>query len=97
MDWWNVLVSVIIPILSVAIVFFVKRKLLWTAPLISTVITFAFYVAAHCSVGISLARLLSNDEWSAFFFLAMIIHFGIAVVLTLIAYFAGYILNKKHK
>ena len=36
MNWWNVTVFGLIPILSVAIIFYFKRKFLWAAPLIST-------------------------------------------------------------
>lgn len=35
MDWWNILIFGVIPVLTVVIMFIVKRKLLWIAPLIS--------------------------------------------------------------
>jgi Na+/melibiose symporter-like transporter len=49
---------------------------------------------------ISLSEMLeffSNNEWRGFFILAMLMHFGIAVVLTAIAYFVAYILKRKRK
>lgn len=44
MDWWNVVFFGVIPILTVAIIFFVKRKFLWMAPLISTILGVAISV-----------------------------------------------------
>ncbi len=60
MDWWNVSVFGIIPVLSVLLVFFVKRKLLWVAPLISTVLSVVISV-------IAMPSFLSNREARAMF------------------------------
>lgn len=92
-DWWNVLIFGIIPILTVAVIFIVKRKLLWAAPLISIALAFIAYMVALAPI--TIAELFSNGEWRAFFFLAMLMQFVITVVLTVIAYFVAYILKRK--
>ena len=61
MDWWNVSVFGIIPVLSVLLVFFIKRKFLWVAPLISTVVSVVISVIAIPSI-------LTNSEGRAMFF-----------------------------
>lgn len=95
MDWLNILIFGIIPVLSVAIIFFVKRKYLWTAPIISTVLAFITYMIAL--MPITIVELFSNNEWRAFFILAMLMHLGIVVILTLIAYIIGYIHKQMQK
>jgi len=39
MDWWNVSVFGVIPVLTVLLLFCVNRKNLWSAPIISTILT----------------------------------------------------------
>lgn len=86
-DIWNVLVFCVIPVLSVAIVFCVKRKHLWAAPLIST----ALYVIANIIV---MPSILSTNEYRAMFFgICIPMHIVIAVILTVIAYIAAHILK----
>lgn len=88
-DIWNIFVFGIIPILSVVIVFYVKRKFLWVAPLIST----ALYVIANI---IAMPSILSYNEYRAMFFgICIPMHFVIAVVLTVIAYIAAHITKSK--
>ena len=91
MDLINILIFGIIPALTVAVIFIVKRKLLWVAPLISAVLAFITYMIALAPITIE--KLFSENEWRAFFLLAMLIHLVISVVLTVIAYFAAYILK----
>lgn len=93
--WWNVLIFGIIPILTVAFIFIVKKKLLWIAPLISTVLAFISYMIAL--VPITIVELFNNGEWRGFFLLAMLMQLVITVVLTVIAYFVVYILKQKQK
>ena len=89
MNWWNISVFIIIPVLSVVIVFFVKKKLLWTAPLISTGSSVIVSIIAMPSI-------VSYGEHRAMFFmLAVPIHLVISVILTVIAYFAAHILKQK--
>ena len=85
----------IIPVLTVAVIFIVKKKLLWIAPLISTVLAFTSYMIAL--VPITIVELFSNNEWRGFFLLAILMQLVITVVLTVIAYFAAYILKRKQK
>lgn len=91
MDWWNILIFGVIPVLSVLLVFIVKRKILWIAPLISTV--FSIVVSM-----IAMPSLLSNNEHSAMFWgISIPIHLVIVVILTAIAYLVAYILKRKQK
>lgn len=94
-DLWNILIFGVIPVLTVVVVFIVKRKLLWTAPLISAVLAFITYMIALAPM--TIAEIFSNGEWRGFFLLAMLIQFAITVVLTVIAYFVAYILKQKQK
>ena len=96
MDWWNVLIFGIIPVLTVAIMFFFKRKLLWVSPLISTVLAFITYMIALAPI--TIVELFSNNEWRGFFILAMLLHIVIVVTLTTAAYFITRLLKEKpHK
>ena len=79
MDWWNLSVYGVIPVLTVVTIFFVKRKLLWLVPLISTGVSFLISVMAMPSI-------LSVSEYRGFLLWAMILHFAIAIILTIIAY-----------
>ena len=89
-NWWNISLFCIIPILSVVIVFFIKRKFLWIAPLISTVVSVVISI-------IAMPSLLSNREHRAMFFGIVIpIQLVIVIVLTVIAYFVAYILKRKN-
>jgi len=91
MDWWNVSVFGIIPVLSVLLVFFIKRKFLWAAPLISTVLSVVISV-------IAMPSFLSNREARAIFFgISIPMHLVIVVVLTAIAYLVAYLLKRKQK
>ena len=98
MDWWNVLIFGVIPVLTVIIIFNFKKKLLWIAPLISTALAFITYMIALELISFSeMLKFFSYSESRGFFILAMLMHFGIAVVLTAIAYLAAYILKRKKK
>ena len=93
--WWNFLIFGIIPVLTVAVIFIVKKKLLWIAPLISTVLAFISYTIAL--VPITIVELFSNGEWRGFFLLAILMQLAVTVFLTVIAYFATYILKRTQK
>ena len=93
--WWNILIFGIIPVLTVAVIFIVKRKLLWIAPLISTVVAFISYMIAL--VPITIVEVFSNGEWRGFFLLAILMQLAVTVFLTVIAYFATYILKRTQK
>ena len=88
-DIWNIFVFGVIPVLSVVIVFCVKRKFLWVAPLIST----ALYVIANI---IAMPSVLRYNEYRVMFFgICIPMHFVIAVVLTVIAYVVAHIPKPK--
>ena len=92
MNWWNiwnVLVFGVIPVLSVIIVFCVKRRFLWATPLLST----ALYVIVNI---IAMPSILSYNEYRAMFFgICIPLHFVIIVALTVIAYIMAHILKQK--
>ena len=90
---WNVLIFGVIPALSVVILFFAKRKLLWIAPLVSTALAFTAYMISFAPI--SIVEVLSNNEWRGFFLLAMLMHIAVVVALTVIAYVIAFILNRK--
>ena len=95
MDWQNILIFGIIPILTVIILFFTKRKLLWLSPFVSTILAFiAYMVILAQSMESPIIKIIGNNEWRAFFFLALLIHFVITVVVTVIAYLISYILKR---
>lgn len=91
----NALIFGVIPVLTVIVVFVIQRKLLWTAPLISTVLAFLCYLITLAPI--TIVEVFSNNEWRAFYILAMLMQFGITVVLTVVAYFVAYILKRKEK
>ena len=86
MDWWNVSVFGIIPVLSVVFVFFIKRKFLWVAPLISTVLSVVISVIAMPSI------LRNNEHRAMLFGIAIPIQLGIVIVMTVIAYLVAYLI-----
>ena len=91
MNWWNISVFCIIPIVSVVFFFFWKRKYLWMAPLVSVVISVVISLFAMPSI-------LSDAGYRNMFFgISVMLHILIAVVLTVIAYAAARFLDKKWK
>ena len=99
MDGWNVLIFGVIPVFSMVVIFSIKRKLLWTAPVISTTLAFITYMIAFRTQGMHtpVIKIFSNNEWRAFFILAMLIHLGIVIFITVIASLVEYILKQKKK
>lgn len=59
------------------ILFFIKRKILWIAPLVSTAFAFIAYMISFAPV--SIVEVLSNNEWRRFFLLAMLMHIAVVV------------------
>ncbi len=88
MDWWNISVFGIIPVFTVVLIFFVKRKFLWTAPLISTIISVIISI-------IAVPDILSESEYRPLFGVSMLIHFAIVVLLTVVAYIVAHIIKWK--
>ena len=89
MNWWNISVFYIIPIVSVVFFFFCKRKYLWMAPLISVVISVVISLLAMPSI------LSDAEHRNMFFGISIMLHILIVVVLTVIAYAASRFLAKK--
>ena len=85
----------VIPVFTVTIIFIVKRKILWTAPFISTALAFIIYTIALAPI--SIVEIFSNNEWRGFFLLAILMHLGIAIILTMIAYVVVYLMKRKQK
>ena len=75
------------------ILFFIKRKFLWIAPLVSTAFAFIAYMISFAPV--SIVEVLSNNEWRGFFILAMLMYIAVVVALTVIAYIIAFILKRK--
>lgn len=83
MNWWNISVFCIIPIVSVVFFFFWKRKYLWMAPLISTAISVVISLLAMPSI------LSDAEHRNMFFGISIMLRILIVVVLTVIAYAAA--------
>ena len=93
-DVINVLIFVVIPVISVSVLFFRKRRLLWIAPLLSIMLAFVVYAV---TLEPSIIKAFSNNEWRGFLLLALLMQFGIAVLLTAVGYLIAYILKRKNK
>ena len=93
-DVINVLIFVVIPVISVSVFFFMTRKLLWIAPLLSSILAFAVYAI---TLEPSIIKIFSNNEWRGFLLLALLMQFGIAAVLTVGGYLTAHILKRKNK
>ena len=89
MNWWNISVFYIIPIASVVFFFFWKRKYLWMAPLITTVISVVISLLAMPSI------LCDAEHRNMFLGISVMLHILIAVVLTVIAYGIAHFWDKK--
>ena len=93
-DVINVLIFVVIPVISVSVLFFRKRRLLWIAPLLSIMLAFVVYAV---TLEPSIIKAFSNNEWRGFLLLALLIQFSIAVLLTAVGYLLAHILKRKNK
>lgn len=91
MNWWNISVFCIIPIVSVIFFFLWKRKYLWMAPLISTLISIAISLLAMPSI------LSDAEHRNMFFGISIMLQILIAVVWTAIAYLVAYFWDRKGK
>jgi len=94
-DLLNVLIYGVIPLLTVVVIFFIKRKLLWAAPLISTALFVFTYLTVFSVSGIEVSDLFRNSEWQGFFLLAMLIQLVIVITITVVAGLIAYILKRK--
>lgn len=91
MNWWSIIFWGLIPILTVVAVFFVKRKLLWISPFVSTALAVVYSA-------IEMPTIISYGEHRAMFFiLVMPGHIVIGIILTAIAYLVAHLLKQKRK
>lgn len=91
MDWWNISVFGVMPVLTVVCLFCFRRKHLWSAPIIST--TLAIVISL-----IAMPAILEGGEASNMFFkLVLPIHFAITLILAAVAYGISFLLKKKHQ
>lgn len=91
MDWWNVSVFGIIPVLSIIAMFCFKRKFLWAAPLISTALSIVVSAAAMPSI------FRDYEHRAMFFGIAVPMHIAVVIVLTVIAYIVASALTRGRK
>ena len=89
MDWWNILVYIAIPILSVVIIFFVKRKLLWLSPIISTLLTVIVSIINTPSI------ITYSEHRTMFFVFAMPSYLIVGILFTVFGYIFGLIIDKR--
>ena len=89
MDWYNIVIFGVIPIASVTLMYFIKRKLLWIAPLISTILAVVVTIIDSPTI------LTYSEHRNMFFILVVPGHFVIGIILTVIAYVVGYLLKQK--
>ena len=83
---------IILPVVSVLLLFFLRRKFLWAAPIFSTVLMIAVDVIA---VGSSL--LTVGEARGMFLIVIAPIHLVVTIVLTGLAYVAAYLLKRKDR
>lgn len=93
-DVLNILIFVVIPVIYVSVLFFRKRRLIWIAPLLSIMLAFVVYAV---TLEPSIIKAFSNNEWRGFLLLALLMQFGIAVLLTAVSYLLAHILKRKNK
>ena len=83
---------IILPVVSVLLLFFLRRKFLWAAPIFSTVLMIAVDVIA---VG---PTLLTEGEYRGMFLIGLVpLHLAVSILLTALAYIAAYLLKRKDR
>ena len=83
---------VLLPAAAVLLLFFLKRNLLWAAPILSTALMTAVDVIA---VGPSL---LTEGEYRGMFLIGLVpLHLAVTILLTALAYGAAYLLRRKDR
>lgn len=92
LDLIGTIIFILIPVLSVLLIFFIKRDFLWTAPIISTILMIIISLVA---TGPSL---LTVGEYRGMFLgITVPIHITVVAVLTVIAYVAAYMHKSRKK
>lgn len=88
LNWFSTIIFILFPIVSVATLFLVKRKFLWIAPIVSTVLSIGLAAMVEPSM------LMYGVYRSMFFGIVVPMQLIIAVILTVAAYIAGHFLER---
>jgi len=88
MDSWQALVFFIFPMASVLLMFFLKRKILWISPIISTALSVIYSILVIPSI-------LTVAESSIFWAITIPLQLAIAISFTVVAYFISWLLKKR--
>lgn len=88
LNWFSTIIFIVLPVASVAILFLVKKRFLWTAPIISTLFSIAMAAIVEPSM------LTYHEYRSMFFGIVIPIQLIAVVILTILAYIAGHLLKR---
>lgn len=88
LNWFSTIIFIVFPVASVVILFLVKRRFLWSAPIISTLLSVAMAAMAEPSI------LTYHEYRSMFFGIVIPIQLVAVVIFTILAYVAGHLLKK---
>lgn len=88
LNWFSTIIFIVFPVASVVMLFLVKRRFLWTAPIISTLLSIAMAAVAEPSM------LTYHEYRSMFFGIVIPMQLAAVVILTLLAYAAGHLLKR---
>lgn len=88
LNWFSTIIFIVFPVASVVILFLAKSRFLWTAPIISTLLSIAMAAIAEPSM-------LTYQEYRSMFFGIVIpMQLVAVVILTILAYIAGHLLKR---
>lgn len=88
LNWFSTIIFIVLPVASVVILFLVKRRFLWTAPIISTLLSVAMAAMVEPSM------LTYHEYRSMFFGIVIPMQLVAVVILTILAYMVGYLLKR---
>lgn len=88
LNWFSAIIFIFLPAASVVMLFLVKRRFLWTAPIISTLLSIAMAAIAEPSI------LTYHEYRSMFFGIVIPMQLTVVIILTLLAYAAGHLLKR---
>lgn len=87
MDSWQILIFFIFPITSVLLMFFLKRKVLWISPIISTGLSIIYSILV-------MPDLLTVPERFIFWRVTIPMQLVVAIFVTVIAYTFSWLFKK---
>lgn len=88
MDLWQVLVFFTFPVASVLLMFFLKRKVLWISPIISTGLSIIYSILV-------MPDLLTVPESSIFWRISIPMQLIVVIFFTAIAYIFSWLLKRR--